>query len=106
MAPEEHNTCLSKLAQMPHLLAYKGLELGGGGRIRHLYKVMHTGMLKALPLVVSEDEIQHTFMISSSRADLISRSSKLQMYPDVCIGSCKIKKGTHYKTFYSTKATI
>lgn len=29
-----------------------------------------------------------TFMISSSRTDLISRSSKLQMYPDVWIGSC------------------
>lgn len=27
-------------------------------------------------------------MISSSRTDLISRSSKLQMYPDVWIGSC------------------
>lgn len=33
-------------------------------------------------------------MISSSRADLISRSSKLQMYPDVWIGSCKFKKRT------------
>lgn len=32
-------------------------------------------------------------MISSRRADLISRSSKLQMYPDVWIGSWKFMKG-------------
>ncbi len=30
-------------------------------------------------------------MISSSRTDLISRSSKLQIYPDVWIGSCFFK---------------
>lgn len=36
-------------------------------------------------------------MISSSRADLISRSSKLQMYPDVWIGSCKFMKGIRVK---------
>lgn len=32
-------------------------------------------------------------MISSRRADLISRSSKLQMYPDVWMGSWKFKTG-------------
>lgn len=31
-------------------------------------------------------------MISSSRTDLISRSSKLQMYPDVWMGSCFLNK--------------
>lgn len=36
-------------------------------------------------------------MISSSRADLISRSSKLQMYPDVWMGSCQFMKGIRVK---------
>lgn len=36
-------------------------------------------------------------MISSRRADLISRSSKLQMYPDVWIGSWKFIKRNNNK---------
>lgn len=36
--------------------------------------------------------IKLTFNISSRRTDLISKSSKLQIYPEVCIGSLKLNK--------------